>query len=209
MKPATLLRLYPRTWRERYGEEFIELLKQTGVGWRQVADVGVAASRERLRVATRGGLSAAASHQVARFAGFYSLMWMSVWLLQLLIPDPRVQSIHFRSLDDHRRLVTTFLIGALVGRIVDNWALPDADVAKPHKSTAQVIGAFSTIIAAVATAVLGVVPGAVVQTPIAFCAISTGQWFGRKRGALSAAMMQSGPGRTPPPSSITTLGLSA
>ena len=31
MRPETLLRLYPRAWRERYGEEFLALLEQEGM----------------------------------------------------------------------------------------------------------------------------------------------------------------------------------
>lgn len=53
MKPATLLRLYPRSWRERYGEEFIALMSQTGATPAQVIDVVHAAGVERLRSAIR------------------------------------------------------------------------------------------------------------------------------------------------------------
>ena len=209
MKAAMLLRLYPRAWRERYGEEFLALLHQTGVGWRQVSDVVIAASRERVRALTRGTLSPGVSHQAGRFAGFYSLAWMSVWWIQWMMPIERIQPISFLSLDDHRRLVTSFLISALVSRIVDNWALSDADEVQPPRSTAQAIGALSLVVAVMAVACAGVIPGAVVRIPAAFSAIFTGQWFGRKRGALAALHQTTGPGRPPRPSSITTLGLSA
>lgn len=49
MKPATLLRLYPRAWRERYGEEFVALIEQSGGGWRCLVNVASGATRERLR----------------------------------------------------------------------------------------------------------------------------------------------------------------
>jgi hypothetical protein len=44
-----LLRLYPPAWRERYGEELKSLLADTGVGPRTLADVVLAAARERRR----------------------------------------------------------------------------------------------------------------------------------------------------------------
>lgn len=39
MKPETLLRLYPRAWRERYGDEFLALLEKEGTGPRVVLSV--------------------------------------------------------------------------------------------------------------------------------------------------------------------------
>jgi hypothetical protein len=39
MKPLTLLRLYPRWWRERYGDEFLALLEREGTGRRVVVNV--------------------------------------------------------------------------------------------------------------------------------------------------------------------------
>jgi hypothetical protein len=39
MKPRTLLRLYPRPWRERYGDEFVALLEKEGTGPRVVTSV--------------------------------------------------------------------------------------------------------------------------------------------------------------------------
>ncbi|HEY2072925.1 MAG TPA: hypothetical protein VGG88_05070 [Gaiellaceae bacterium] len=44
-----LLHAYPRRWRERYGEELLELLGAEPVTWRTGADVVVAGLRERLR----------------------------------------------------------------------------------------------------------------------------------------------------------------
>ena len=39
MRPETLLRLYPRRWRERYGDEFVALLEKEGTGPRVVLSV--------------------------------------------------------------------------------------------------------------------------------------------------------------------------
>ena len=44
-----LLHLYPRSWRERYGDEFLALVDQSGLTWREVADVVLAAGLERGR----------------------------------------------------------------------------------------------------------------------------------------------------------------
>lgn len=38
-QPRTLLRLYPRAWRERYGDEFVALLEREGTGPRVVLNV--------------------------------------------------------------------------------------------------------------------------------------------------------------------------
>jgi hypothetical protein len=45
----TLLRLYPRAWRARYGEEFLAFVADAGLSWRAVADVVAAAGAERVR----------------------------------------------------------------------------------------------------------------------------------------------------------------
>lgn len=39
MKPGTLLKLYPKTWRDRYGDEFVALLEKEGTGPRVVMNV--------------------------------------------------------------------------------------------------------------------------------------------------------------------------
>lgn len=38
-RPSTLLRLYPRAWRDRYGDEFVALLEKEGTGPRVVLNV--------------------------------------------------------------------------------------------------------------------------------------------------------------------------
>lgn len=50
-----LLRLYPRAWRERYGDEFLGLIDETGLTWRSAVNVvaGAAAQRARALVAWR------------------------------------------------------------------------------------------------------------------------------------------------------------
>lgn len=39
LRTGTLLRLYPKAWRERYGDEFIELMGSQPVGFRQKFDI--------------------------------------------------------------------------------------------------------------------------------------------------------------------------
>src|SRR5688500_17074384 len=39
IRPRTLLRLYPRAWRDRYGNEFVALLEKEGTGPRVVLSV--------------------------------------------------------------------------------------------------------------------------------------------------------------------------
>jgi hypothetical protein len=45
-----LLRLYPRKWRTRYGDEFLEFIDDSGLSWHGVANVVAAAGAERVRV---------------------------------------------------------------------------------------------------------------------------------------------------------------
>ncbi len=53
MKPGTLLRLYPRAWRERYGEEFLAALDDRPLHWQQVVDIISAAIDARLSADVR------------------------------------------------------------------------------------------------------------------------------------------------------------
>jgi hypothetical protein len=53
-----LLRLYPPAWRRRYGDELVELVRQTGLGPRSAIDITRAAAVERrreLELALTGG----------------------------------------------------------------------------------------------------------------------------------------------------------
>ncbi len=45
----TLLRLYPRHWRTRYGDEFLAFVDDAGLSWRAVANIVCAAGTERMR----------------------------------------------------------------------------------------------------------------------------------------------------------------
>jgi hypothetical protein len=48
-RARVLLRLYPRAWRERYGDELLELVAETGLTWFVVVDVILSACAQRLR----------------------------------------------------------------------------------------------------------------------------------------------------------------
>lgn len=92
MKPETLLRLYPRAWRERYGDEFLALLQQTGVGWRQLIDVFAGASREWVRVFVRRRSLQPVALEVRRGLVFFSIAWVWTWLSAWMFGNPlRVQ----------------------------------------------------------------------------------------------------------------------
>ncbi len=53
MKAGTLLRLYPRAWRERYGEEFLAALDEGPLHWQQVVDIVSGAIDARLSADVR------------------------------------------------------------------------------------------------------------------------------------------------------------
>jgi hypothetical protein len=63
MKPARLLRWYPRAWRERYGEELLALIQDTldegRPTWRLRLGVVTGGLRERVHQAVRAGTAAA------------------------------------------------------------------------------------------------------------------------------------------------------
>jgi hypothetical protein len=63
MKPTRLLRWYPRTWRERYGEELLALIQDTldegRPTWRLRLSVAWGGLRERVHQAVRAGTAAA------------------------------------------------------------------------------------------------------------------------------------------------------
>ena len=62
MKPANLLRWYPRAWRERYGEELLALVQDTldegRPTWRLRLGVVGGGLRERGHQAARAGAAA-------------------------------------------------------------------------------------------------------------------------------------------------------
>ena len=45
----TLLRVYPRDWRERYGDELLALVAESGLTWRTAVDIAVVGLVERVR----------------------------------------------------------------------------------------------------------------------------------------------------------------
>lgn len=88
-----LVRLYPRAWRIRYGDEFLAFVAESGLSWRAVADVVVAAAVERVcAVATAGepidptaallaGTPRRFRDGLAEFAAFMGLMSLTVLAL--------------------------------------------------------------------------------------------------------------------------------
>ena len=85
---ARLLRLYPRGWREKYGEEFLALLEQTDVSGRQVSDVVVAASRERI-LAALGMLS-----WVPKLVGYFGLALAVLFAISWMRNDMWLDPMH-------------------------------------------------------------------------------------------------------------------
>jgi hypothetical protein len=75
-----LLRLYPRAWRERYGEELEALLtdlsESEGVSWRMRADVARGGLRERLRAC---GLGPGVAPRERARSGALLVLW--AWML--------------------------------------------------------------------------------------------------------------------------------
>ena len=57
MKPQTLLRLYPRAWRERYGDEFVALLEKEGTPPRVVLNVFAGAFDAWVSPGSRGDMA--------------------------------------------------------------------------------------------------------------------------------------------------------
>ena len=105
-----LLRLYPRAWRARYGDEFLALVGDTGLSWRTVADVSTAALAERVRAIAgaklwEGDPIVAGQPLPPRTVGealtvaatFAGLVGLSVLVLGLLgVPYPRSGSPWFQ-----------------------------------------------------------------------------------------------------------------
>jgi hypothetical protein len=53
MNARGLLRLYPRAWRDRYGDEFLALLDDRALGITEIADIALGALDARLTSSTR------------------------------------------------------------------------------------------------------------------------------------------------------------
>lgn len=115
LRPASLLRLYPRAWRERYGDEFLELVGQTGLGPRVLFDVVTAASREWVRALAGGGPGGVIAEQGRRGLGLYGIMLLSFAIIQPFVED--AQRIDFVSLRTQVDLLTLFVLGAVAARL--------------------------------------------------------------------------------------------
>jgi hypothetical protein len=197
MNPERLLRLYPRAWRERYGDEFLALLQNTPVGLRVLIDVAKAAALEWARVV---------APTVARFVGFYCLIWLTVLGMQTMIRVPH--PLHLFDSADQARFLGTFLWSALVARFVDNRML-DGSPPPASRTAVQVLGALENLAAYVAVYTCWTVaPRLVVPMPMDVMVVITGNLFGRRKEMISI-LNRVTPGWTPRPPSITGLGLSA
>jgi hypothetical protein len=83
MRPETLIRLYPRAWRERYGAELLALLEATPMTSGVRADLLRGAAREWVEQVVRPGDTACPYplllvRQVVRLAGLTALSWCLV-----------------------------------------------------------------------------------------------------------------------------------
>ncbi len=210
MKPATLLRLYPRAWREKYGDEFVALLEQTAVGWRQVVDVALAASRERSKELLPGASLDNLVRQVQRGIGLYAFGLACLMAAQWAAPG--VPRIDLTLAMNHVGMMEIFLLTAVVSSATERWGLGIF-----AKSVASFGGSFALSNASLAVSVLLllllrlVVPmvGVLVDTrsPGLLAFLMAGQRFGRPSRLAHA--LKSGPDFPPRPPSIQGLGLSA
>ena len=145
MNPARtttrLLRLYPRSWRLRYGDELEALiLDMSGpqrVPWRIRADVAVSGGRERLRAAGLGGDSAD-----ARVRGGASLvLW--AWAL-FVVAGTIVQktSEHWRhALPSGSHTAATVAFGSLIGVAIAAAVIVVAGIALTLPALGHFLGA--------------------------------------------------------------------
>ena len=138
---ARLLRLYPASWRLRYGEELEALiLDMSGaerVPWRIRADVAVAGGRERLRAAGLGGDS-----PDARVRGGASLvLW--AWAL-FVVAGAIVQktSEHWQqALPTGSHTAATVAFGSLVGVAIAAAVIVVAGIALTLPALGRFLGA--------------------------------------------------------------------
>lgn len=78
MKPTTLLRLYPRAWRERYGDEFLAMTGAGAVTLRDTADILRAALIEWSRTRIVGPTLVALVASIAAEGIGRGLRWLQV-----------------------------------------------------------------------------------------------------------------------------------
>jgi hypothetical protein len=108
-----LVRLYPRAWRERYGEEFSALLEQSDVTWRVRFDVLSGATREWVRAVVHPGRqgSPTAALLIRGFGRLAAVALLSVLLAQAVWPAARW-------VDAHVPWVTSIGYGSLLGMFI-------------------------------------------------------------------------------------------
>src|SRR5579862_9257693 len=119
MKPASLLRWYPRAWRERYGEELLTLIQDTmeegRPAWRLRIGVIWGGLRERGHQARRAGGAAVA--RSAMPGGWWTLFTVGLVLANLpgalAEPPPRAMGWQTAAAADGL-LATVALTGAVV-----------------------------------------------------------------------------------------------
>jgi hypothetical protein len=76
---GALVRLYPRPWRDRYGDEFLALIDDTGLGWRQAGTVCVAAAEERAVRAVKRVLGDGREDQMIRTIARGVVHFLAAW----------------------------------------------------------------------------------------------------------------------------------
>jgi hypothetical protein len=85
-----LVRLYPRAWRERYGDEFLALIGDGGFGWRQAWNVVRAAAEERTILVVRRLLGPekedAVIRKIARLVVQCVLAWFGAGAVNAVFP---------------------------------------------------------------------------------------------------------------------------
>lgn len=195
MKPQTLLRLYPRKWREKYGEEFVALVEVTGLHPGDVTDVARAAAREWLKVLAPTGF---------RLGALYLGCWASLLGFAYLFPN-RTEVPSFLVASDHVRAVSIFLLSAIVSRLCDR----AFELVRGEKSAVmpRVAGVVSALLMNVAAYLVHLrMPHVILPQPDVAVVIMLGTLAGRTAAAIEAL---SGPLWTPRPPSIRGLGLSA
>ena len=120
MKPGSILRLYPRAWRERYGDEVLALFEQTGGGWRCAASLVFGAADEWLQATSR--LDWVDTTVAALAVAMAELMLAASILLLLLVlvssAELLGQRIPYSFLQESRLPSVSLLVPALA----DAWA---------------------------------------------------------------------------------------
>lgn len=195
MSPHTLLRLYPRKWREKYGDEFLALLEQADAGWRATFDVVPAALREWARALTPA---------MALFAFVYALLWISFGVLHAAIPLPFPS---FLSMADHGTVITTFLAAALVSRIIDTNVFSGAGAVQSKAAVHTVHLLTFTLVSLLGWIASVLIPGVALRSPAITLVVMPAIMFGHR--PAMRRLLSEVPDFPPRPPSFTRLGLSA